>query len=50
MKNFGHLPKNGWQNTWGQVSLNKGTNTIQLSCQQGNQCNAFLDQLWLQKP
>lgn len=50
MKNFGHLPKNGWQTTWGQVSLNKGTNTIQLSCQQGNQCNALLDQLYLTGP
>jgi len=48
MKNFGGLPKGdwekGWQTTWAQVSLNKGTNTIQLSCQQGNQCNALLDQ------
>ncbi|MFF4502964.1 CBM35 domain-containing protein [Streptomyces sp. NPDC001401] len=47
MKNFGKLPKNGWQTTWGQVSLNKGTNTIQLSCQQGNQCNALLDQFYV---
>ncbi|MER7566000.1 carbohydrate-binding protein [Streptomyces sp. NPDC097941] len=44
MKNFGGLPANGWQETWAQVSLTKGTNTIQLSCQQGNQCNALLDQ------
>ncbi|KKD07383.1 CBM35 domain-containing protein [Streptomyces sp. WM6386] len=48
MKNFGGLPKGdwekGWQTTWAQVSLNKGTNTIQLSCEQGNQCNALLDQ------
>ncbi|WP_020140095.1 hypothetical protein [Streptomyces sp. 351MFTsu5.1] len=44
MKNFGKLPANGWQETWAQVSLTKGTNTIQLSCQQGNQCNALLDQ------
>jgi hypothetical protein len=44
MKNFGGLPANEWQETWAQVSLTKGTNTIQLSCQQGNQCNALLDQ------
>ena len=44
MKNFGGLPANEWQQTWAQVSLTKGTNTIQLSCQQGNQCNALLDQ------
>lgn len=43
MKNFGGLPANEWQETWAQVSLTKGTNTIQLSCQQGNQCNALLD-------
>ncbi|WP_329292121.1 carbohydrate-binding protein [Streptomyces pseudovenezuelae] len=47
MKNFGGLPANGWQETWAQVSLTKGTNTIQLSCQQGNQCNALLDQFSL---
>lgn len=44
MKNFGGLPANEWQETWAQVNLTKGTNTIQLSCQQGNQCNALLDQ------
>ncbi|MDH6489174.1 CBM35 domain-containing protein [Streptomyces sp. SAI-127] len=44
MKNFGGLPANEWQETWAQVSLTKGTNTIQLSCQQGNKCNALLDQ------
>ncbi|MFF0085671.1 CBM35 domain-containing protein [Streptomyces canus] len=43
MKNFGGLPANEWQETWAQVSLTKGTNTIQLSCQQGNKCNALLD-------
>ncbi|MDH6218421.1 carbohydrate-binding protein [Streptomyces pseudovenezuelae] len=47
MKNFGGVGKDfekNWQTTWAQVSLNKGTNTIQLSCQQGNKCNALLDQ------
>ena len=29
------------------MQLNKGANKIKLSCEQGNQCNANLDQLWL---
>lgn len=53
MKNFIHSPKGdwekGWQTTWAPVTLNKGTNVIELSCAQGNQCNANLDQLWLQR-
>ncbi|MEU0588987.1 CBM35 domain-containing protein [Streptomyces sp. NPDC006132] len=53
MKNFGGLPKGdwekGWQETWSNVTLTKGTNTIELACNQGNQCDAVLDQLWLQK-
>ncbi|MFF9626332.1 carbohydrate-binding protein [Streptomyces griseosporeus] len=51
MKNFGGTPagdwEKGWQDTWANVNLTEGTNTIELSCQQGNQCNANLDQLWL---
>ncbi|MEV6292209.1 CBM35 domain-containing protein [Streptomyces sp. NPDC051896] len=53
MKNFGHLPQgdweNGWQTTWANVNLNKGTNTIQIACNDGNQCNAVLDQLYITK-
>ncbi|MFF7789693.1 carbohydrate-binding protein [Streptomyces sp. NPDC007991] len=53
MKNFGNLPKGdwekGWQETWSNVNLTKGTNTIELACNEGNQCDANLDQLWLQK-
>ncbi|GAB3172586.1 carbohydrate-binding protein [Streptomyces incanus] len=51
MKNFGHLPEGdwekGWQTSWANVNLNKGTNTIELVCNEGNQCNANLDQFWL---
>jgi hypothetical protein len=52
MKNFikssnSDLAKN-WQSTWAPVNLNKGTNTLTLSCGQGNQCNALIDQLWVQ--
>ncbi|MEV6961008.1 carbohydrate-binding protein [Streptomyces sp. NPDC051207] len=52
MKNFAGSPKDdwekGWQNTWADVSLTEGTNTIQLVCNEGNQCNANLDQLFLE--
>ncbi|MEU3713714.1 carbohydrate-binding protein [Streptomyces catenulae] len=37
----------GWQNTWQQVNLNKGTNTVMLSCEDGNKCDVNIDQLWL---
>ncbi|MEU2298683.1 carbohydrate-binding protein [Streptomyces antibioticus] len=37
----------GWTKTYNYVQLTKGTNTIKLSCEQGNQCDAYLDQLWL---
>ncbi|MFJ8213992.1 CBM35 domain-containing protein [Streptomyces sp. NPDC096033] len=53
MRNFANSPKgdweNGWQTTWGQVSLNKGTNTIKMSCEAGNKCNVNIDQLWLEQ-
>ncbi|MCW8375640.1 CBM35 domain-containing protein [Streptomyces justiciae] len=37
----------GWTQTYNYVQLNKGSNTIKISCEQGNQCDALLDQLWL---
>ncbi|MEU9995734.1 CBM35 domain-containing protein [Streptomyces sp. NPDC050848] len=37
-----NLEKN-WQTTWSQVSLQKGKNTIMLSCGQGNQCDVIFD-------
>ncbi|MFD9209662.1 carbohydrate-binding protein [Streptomyces sioyaensis] len=53
LKNFIGSPKGdwekGWQTTWAPVTLNQGTNTIEISCGQGNQCNANLDQVWLQR-
>ncbi|MFE4408867.1 carbohydrate-binding protein [Streptomyces sp. NPDC056821] len=39
----------GWTKTYNWIQLNKGTNTIRISCEQGNQCDANLDQLWLVK-
>ncbi len=54
MKNFANSPKGewdkGWQNTWASVNLNDGTNTIELTCAEGNKCNAVLDQFWLAEP
>ncbi|MFI9078667.1 CBM35 domain-containing protein [Streptomyces sioyaensis] len=53
LKNFIKSPKGdwekGWQTTWAPVTLNQGTNTIEISCGQGNQCNANLDQVWLRR-
>jgi hypothetical protein len=37
----------GWTKTYAWPTLNKGTNTISLSCQDGDKCNVLLDQLWL---
>ncbi|MEU8468231.1 carbohydrate-binding protein [Streptomyces sp. NPDC029006] len=52
MKNFIGSPKGdfekGWQSTWAPVTLTKGTNTLTIACVQGNQCNALIDQLWVQ--
>ncbi|MFJ2949839.1 carbohydrate-binding protein [Streptomyces sp. NPDC087226] len=51
MKNFGGTPKDdwekGWQTTWANVNLTEGTNTIEVACNEGNQCNANLDQFWI---
>ncbi|MEV6016409.1 MULTISPECIES: CBM35 domain-containing protein [unclassified Streptomyces] len=52
MKNFAQAAEGdyekGWTNTWADITLNKGTNTIQISCADGNQCDANFDQLWLE--
>jgi hypothetical protein len=53
MDNYAHAPEGdyakGWTKTYNYVQLNKGTNTIKVSCEQGNQCDALLDQMWLVK-
>lgn len=51
MKNFanaaeGDLEK-GWTNTYAYVQLHKGSNTLMLSCNEGDSCDANLDQLSL---
>lgn len=51
MKNFGGTPEGdwekGWQTTWANVNLAKGTNTIELACNDGNKCDLVLDKLSL---
>ncbi|MFD5396659.1 CBM35 domain-containing protein [Streptomyces sp. NPDC127097] len=51
LKNFAHAPEGawdkGWTRSWQYVQLNKGTNTIKLSCESGNQCEVNLDKVWL---
>ncbi|QQM41722.1 carbohydrate-binding protein [Streptomyces liliifuscus] len=37
----------GWTETYSWPTLTKGTNTISISCQQGDDCNVLLDQLRL---
>ncbi|MFJ5308468.1 CBM35 domain-containing protein [Streptomyces sp. NPDC088350] len=39
----------GWTETWASVQLNKGSNTIKISCEQGDQCDVNFDQLYLVK-
>ncbi|MFH8756310.1 carbohydrate-binding protein [Streptomyces atroolivaceus] len=51
MKNFaraaeGDLEK-GWTNTYAYVQLKEGSNTLMLSCNEGDSCDANLDQLSL---
>jgi hypothetical protein len=53
LKNFIKSPKGdwekGWQTSWAPVTLTKGTNTIELACNEGNQCDAVLDQFYVAK-
>ncbi|WP_155059052.1 carbohydrate-binding protein [Streptomyces blattellae] len=39
----------GWTTTYAWPSLTKGTNTISLSCENGDKCDVLLDQLWLKE-
>ncbi|GAA3145286.1 carbohydrate-binding protein [Streptomyces echinatus] len=42
-------PAQAWMETYAWLTLNKGSNTISLSCQPGDKCNVLLDQFWLKK-
>ncbi|MFI1205143.1 carbohydrate-binding protein [Streptomyces sp. BHT-5-2] len=54
LHNFAHAPEGawdkGWTRSWSLIQLNKGTNTVKLSCENGNQCEVNLDQVWLDRP
>lgn len=51
LKNFSKAPEGdyekGWTYSYSIVQLNKGTNEIKLSCEQGNSCDVNIDQLYL---
>ncbi|MGW3105084.1 carbohydrate-binding protein [Streptomyces sp. NPDC001100] len=51
LSNFARAPEGnyekGWTETWASVQLNKGTNTIKISCEQGDQCDVNFDQVYL---
>ncbi|MCY0934829.1 CBM35 domain-containing protein [Streptomyces sp. H34-S4] len=53
MKNFAKAGEGdwakGWTNTYSYVTLKQGTNTIKISCEQGNSCEAVIDQFVLEK-
>ncbi|MFF0556472.1 CBM35 domain-containing protein [Streptomyces sp. NPDC004266] len=38
----------GWTYTYAYVNLNKGSNALKISCEPGNQCEAILDQVYLE--
>jgi hypothetical protein len=39
----------GWTTTYSWPTLTKGTNTVTLSCENGDKCDVLLDQLWLKE-
>ncbi|MFI5823922.1 carbohydrate-binding protein [Streptomyces rishiriensis] len=51
LKNFSHAPAGdfvkGWTTSFTYPTLTKGTNTLSISCQDGDKCNVLLDQLYL---
>ncbi|WP_019355154.1 hypothetical protein [Streptomyces sp. AA1529] len=53
MKNFSGAKEgdweHGWQNTWSNIQLQKGQNSVKISCEDGNKCEVNLDQVWLTK-
>ena len=51
MSNFGNAKpgdwEKGWTRTYAYVQLKPGSNTFKISCEQGNNCDFNLDQVWL---
>ncbi|MFD4374127.1 carbohydrate-binding protein [Streptomyces sp. NPDC058486] len=37
----------GWTTTYGYATLNKGSNSLKISCEEGNACGAIIDQVYL---
>ncbi|MEU3451116.1 carbohydrate-binding protein [Streptomyces thermolilacinus] len=53
MSNFAHAPEGDWEKGWTEtyawMQLKKGENTLKMSCEPGNKCEAYLDQVWLKQ-
>ncbi len=53
MSNFANAPEGdwekGWTHTFSYMQLDKGENTLRMSCEQGNTCEAYLDQVWIER-
>ncbi|WAZ22519.1 carbohydrate-binding protein [Streptomyces cinnabarinus] len=51
LENYANAPEGdfakGWTTTYSWPTLNKGTNTIAISCANGDKCDVLLDQLWI---
>ncbi|MFD7662991.1 carbohydrate-binding protein [Streptomyces sp. NPDC059788] len=51
MSNFAHASEGAWDKGWTYtyrwIKLNKGTNTLKISCEQGDQCEVNLDRVRL---
>lgn len=37
----------GWTNSWSVINLDKGQNTVSISCGSSDKCTFYLDQVWL---
>ncbi|MEV7426350.1 MULTISPECIES: carbohydrate-binding protein [unclassified Streptomyces] len=53
MENFAKAPEGDWEKGWtvtyAWINLEKGSNTIKISCEDGNQCETVLDQFTLKE-
>ncbi|MFF6786518.1 CBM35 domain-containing protein [Streptomyces sp. NPDC012510] len=53
LDNFAEGPEGdyekGWTNTYASIQLNKGSNEVKISCEDGNSCDVNFDQLYLEK-
>ncbi|MER8035854.1 carbohydrate-binding protein [Streptomyces hydrogenans] len=51
MKNYALAPagdwEKGWTTTYGYATLDKGSNSLKISCEEGNSCEAIIDQVYL---